>query len=223
MAILIRSFLASGALCASLFALAWLPAQAQTVYRIVGPDGKVSFSDKPPADATQRAAPAGRAAGAGASDGPSLPFELRQVATRYPVTLYTGLACAPCDNGRNLLATRGVPFTERTVKTPEDGEALGRLMGGMTLPMLTIGAQQVRGFSATEWTQYLDAAGYPKTSALPAGYRRGDATPLAPVVQEAAARPAAAPNQPAAAPQGQPPAPPAADRPNPANPAGIRF
>ena len=55
--------------------------------------------------------------------------ELRQVATRYPVVLYTGDNCAPCNSGRNLLNARGVPYTEKTVTTNEDAEALKRMAG----------------------------------------------------------------------------------------------
>jgi hypothetical protein len=52
--------------------------QAQTIYRIVGTDGKVTFSDKPPATAEQ-----GKVAGTGvgansASANGALPFELRR-------------------------------------------------------------------------------------------------------------------------------------------------
>ena len=39
-----------------LMALASVVAQAQGVYRIVGPDGKVTFSDRPPAEATAQPA-----------------------------------------------------------------------------------------------------------------------------------------------------------------------
>ena len=58
-----------------------------------------------------------------------LPYELRQVVQRYPVTLYTSDECGPCGAGRSLLVTRGVPFEERTVKTNEDVDALQRLSG----------------------------------------------------------------------------------------------
>ncbi len=63
-------------------------AQAQTIYRIVGADGKVTFSDKPPLSAEQgKVATTG--AGAAATNGGNLPFELRQVVGKYPVTMYT--------------------------------------------------------------------------------------------------------------------------------------
>lgn len=160
---------------------------AQGVYRIVGPDGKVSYSDQPP-PATANARPVGGAAAP--ATGGALPAELRQASSRYPVTLYAAASdCAPCDNGRNFLTARGIPFSEKTVTSPDDIAAFKRLSGASSLPLLTVGGQHLKGYSESEWTQYLDAAGYPKKSALPAGYRRSTATPL--VEAKAAAAPAA--------------------------------
>ena len=147
-------------------------AQAQTVYRIVGADGKVTFSDKPPVDVQQGKIATTGVGAAATSANSSLPFELRQIATKYPVVLYTSSSCAPCDSGRTLLNSRGVPFKERTIITNEDRAALQRQMGDTSLPYLTVGGQRIRGMSESEWTQYLDAAGYPKTSKLPVGYQR---------------------------------------------------
>ena len=211
-----------------------LHAHAQQVFRIVGPDGKVTFSDKPPEVATPAptgSTPAGARATSAASAGapaPALPFALRQVATRYPVVLYTGKNCAPCGLGRSLLATRGIPFAEKTVNGNDDIDALQRLSGGTTLPFLTIGGQQIKGFSELEWTQFLDAAGYPKTSQLPAGYRQAAAAPL--VASQSADAPAAQGTRPLAASAGgqspvaaDAPPPPPPESETPANPAGIRF
>ena len=164
-------------------------AQAQTVYRIVGADGKVTFSDKPPVTANQGKV-VGTGVGAnGAASNVGLPFELRQVASKYPVTLYTSSKCAPCDTGRALLAGRGVPFVERTVNTTEDSESLQRISGDTSLPFLTIGGQRLKGFTDAEWTQYLDAAGYPKSSLLNANYRNPAPTPLVAVQKPAPAAP----------------------------------
>jgi glutaredoxin len=190
--------------------------QAQTIYRIVGADGKVTFSDKPPVSAEQgKVASTGVGAGGGTS-GSALPFELRQVANKFPVTLYTSAECAPCATGRNLLSGRGVPFNERTVNTAEDTASLQRISGETSLPLLTVGGQKIRGFSDAEWTQYLDAAGYPKTSALPPGYRNVPASPLVSVQAPAAAKP-----KPEAQPEPTPAPPP--QGPTPSNPAGITF
>lgn len=199
-------------------AAAWSPdASSQQIYRIVTPDGRVTFSDRPPADAAAKAgsAPVTPSAGTAASDTASLPFELRQAAAAYPVTLYTGPECPPCQSARAMLTTRGIPFAEKTVTTNEDIEALRRLAGSPTLPVATIGGQQLRGYSEQEWGQYLDAAGYPQTSQLPPGFRRAPATPM---VAVAPARPAASAPATASAPPAPPPLPPT----TPYN-GGIRF
>jgi glutaredoxin len=199
----------------ALAALGSFAVQAQAVYRIVGPDGRVTFSDRPPPEGAQRSQ---RGGGFEAASGSSaLPFELRNVVSRYPVTLYTSANCAPCASGRNLLASRGVPFSERTVSSQEDIDALQRLSGGQTIPFLTIGGQQLRGYSEIEWAQFLDAAGYPKTSQLPAGYRNPAAAPLVAAQRPPAESPGGAPQQ------AEAPPPPAPAGPAPTNPAGIRF
>jgi glutaredoxin len=191
--------------------------QAQPVYRIVGPDGKVTFSDKPPPAASNAKVTAAGADGARGVAIASLPFELRKVAGQYPVTLYSGENCGPCASARSLLTTRGVPFAEKTIATNEDMQALQRISGDSSLPFLTIGSQQLKGFSDAEWTQFLDAAGYPKSSVLPASYRQAPATPLVTVA------PAPAPANTAAARPAAPAAPSAPAAPAPSNPAGIRF
>ena len=199
------------AACA-LFAGATTLTNAQPVYRIVGADGKVTFSDKPPVEAKVKiTSAAGKSSGGIANS--SLPFELRQVAQKYPVTLYTGENCGPCQSARSMLITRGVPFSEKTVSTLEDSQALQRLSGESSLPFATIGGQQLKGFSDAEWTQFLNAAGYPAASVLPSSYRQPAATPL---VIVAAAPPAVVAPARAAAQAPQP-------TPAMANPSGIRF
>lgn len=196
---------------------AWsLVAGAQQVYRITGPDGRVTFSDRPP--------PSGAAASiapvvnlSGSESLAALPFELRAVAERYPVTLYARPGCAPCDSGRNYLNRRGIPFSEKTVHSLEDVEALQRLAGSPTLPFMTIGGQQLKGYSEAEWGQFLDAAGYPKTSQLPNGYRNPPAAPLVAATQPTTPTAQSAPAQ--RAPQGLP----TPTTPTPSNPAGIQF
>lgn len=202
--------------------LACAGAQAQAVYRIVGPDGKITFSDRAP---DTSAKPSATGAAPAINAGAGLPFELSKVAQRFPVTLYTGNDCSPCMGARNLLIGRGVPFTERTVNSNEDIDALRKLSGDTSLPFGTIGGQRMAGFSSSEWSQYLDAAGYPKQSQLPTGYRSPAATPLVAVAAApAAAAPGASDAEPAAtSPRPVPRPTPGSGSPAPSNPAGIRF
>ena len=143
-------------------------AQAQGVQRIVSPDGRVTYTDRAltgpaPAASTQSSAsaapqtpPSGNAA-APAIDVAALPFALRQAATRYPVTLYTGDKCNPCNSARELLQKRGVPFTEKTITTAADGQAFAALGADNVLPLITIGTQRISGFLAADLNRYLDA------------------------------------------------------------------
>lgn len=186
-----------------------LGAQAQGVQRIVGPDGKVTYTD--------RAAPASASTSATTpSETAPLPYALRQAVQRYPVTLYTGDKCNPCNSARELLQKRGVPFTEKTITTAEDGQAFAALGAENALPLITIGTQRVSGFLAADLNRYLDAAGYPAESQLPRTHRNPAPQPLAP----AAAPTPAAPKVDTPAPPAAPTAPVAAP---PSNPAGIRF
>jgi hypothetical protein len=205
----------------SLFAaVAWAmvaAASAQTVYRIVGADGKITFSDKPPITPEQGKVASTGIGANGSSTGNSLPFELRQIASRFPVTLYSSADCQPCATGRTFLSGRGIPFNERTVTTADDNAALHRISGGdSALPLLSIGAQKLRGFSDSEWGQYLDLAGYPKSSTLPNGYKNPAATPLVAVQAPAVAKPKPEPVV-------EPTTPPPVTGPTPSNPTGIKF
>ena len=193
--------------------------QAQ-VYRSSGPGG-VSYSDQPPpAQAGRQVAPLG--GDTRRSGSATLPYTLSQTVQRFPVTLYTSADCPPCVSGRNLLIQRGVPFSEKTVQSNEDIAALQRLAGASQVPVLTIGGQRLSGYSDQEWSQYLDAAGYPRTSQLPAAYLRPAATPL--VAQSPVPAAATGTAREATAPAAATPAEPSIAPPrNATNPAGIRF
>lgn len=190
--------------CAPLLLVA-LHSHAQ--YKVTGPDGKVTYTDRPPISTDSKVTSMNARSGASEV---SLPLDLRRAVSRYPVTLFvTGAGCEPCDAGRTLLRQRGIPFSERQVQTPEDSDALERLSGGRDAPTLSIGAQVLRGLSPEIWGSYLDAAGYPRESQLPANYQYPAAAPVV-----ARTPPPRAPEQAAAE-------TPAAARTS--NPAGIKF
>jgi hypothetical protein len=193
---MLKVLLSSAALAGALA----VPLPAHALYKVVGPDGRVTYSDRAPtATPTSARVEAFRPGHSSAQD-PGLPFELRQLTQRYPVVLYTSEDCGPCDRGRQLLLQRGVPFTERKLVTEEDGKAFDKLGAGRTLPGLAVGSRQLRGLNTADWASYLDAAGYPKESRLPAGWKPPAATPLTPPVDRTANRQAATPGTPTSPP-----------------------
>ena len=177
---------AAGALALAVATTASIrPAWAQ--FKVIGPDGSVTYTDRAPVDAgakvqtlrrdgstSSAAAPPAASSNAAAN----LPFELRTLVARFPVTLFTGTDCAPCSQGRSLLVQRGVPFAERTVDSDDDVAALQRLTRGRSLPALTVGGQALRGFQEQDWSVTLDLAGYPKDSRLPRNWQPAPASPL---------------------------------------------
>lgn len=170
-----------------LLALAASPAHA--LFKVVGPDGRVTYTDRAPGPADGRMQPVSKETGR-ASD-LQLPYALRQVASRFPVTLYTAVDCGDaCTMARSFLSRRGVPYAERTAKTAEEREAWERIVGGTQAPTLTVGSQSLRGFAPAAWDETLDVAGYPKNSLLPASWQPPAPVPL---IAPSAAAPSPAP------------------------------
>jgi glutaredoxin len=113
---------------------------------------------------------------------------------KNPVTLYSAPTCGDvCANGRTLLQGRGIPYSERNaVATPSDAEELKKLIGVLEVPVLTVGANTLKGYSEDQWNSALDSAGYPR-SLLP-----GQVPPKYPEPPAAKPAPPAAPATPAA-------------------------
>ena len=137
---------------------------AQTnVYRWVDKDGKVHFSDSPPpkevTNATQKSM------GGGGNDLSQLPYATQVAMKKSPVTMFMSGDCGePCDQGRALLAQRGIPYTQRNAQAnPADAEALKKAAGQLQVPVLVVGDNVLKGYSDSSWNGALDAAGYPRT------------------------------------------------------------
>lgn len=188
-------------------------AQAQ-LYKWVGPDGKVTYSDTPPPKSAARVET--KTTISGGLDTSNLPYELALAVRNHPVTLYTTKDCSSCDQGRALLSSRGVPFAEKTVNTPEDAAQFRAAGGDEKLPLLTIGRTKERGFEPGAWNSALTVAGYPANNVLPKSYRNPPAVAAAPQ------KPAAKKEEPKQLAVEQPPAtdlPPATGN----APPGFRF
>ena len=88
-------------------------------YKYVGPDGRVVYSDQqpPPAAKGVPKPPVAGNVASPTSTTSSLPYALQQPVKTFPVTIYTTSDCDACNLGRALLSKRGIPFSEKTVKT----------------------------------------------------------------------------------------------------------
>lgn len=135
-------------------------AQAQT-YRWVDGNGRTVISDTPPTGKTRQVEKT--ADESKPDDG--LTYATRKAATAFPVTLYTAADCVvDCQQARQMLAARHIPFTEKPIKTAIDAAEVKQLFGDVFVPSLKVGNQRSRGFESGAWDSLLDLAGYPKPS-----------------------------------------------------------
>lgn len=141
--------------------LALIPsiAQAGELYRWVDGGGKVYYGDAPPPDAALVEYMKFPDAEMPDAD---LPYATRRAQQSFPVTLYVADNCAEyCDQARNLLVKRGIPFIEKTLSTREELDAFRALSGSTSVPTLGVGRNFLKGFLAGQWHNELDIAGYP--------------------------------------------------------------
>jgi glutaredoxin len=179
-------------------ALLLAPTVAAQTYRWVDKDGKVHYSQTPPqpADATkvQR-----RSVSGSMVETSQLPYATQQAAKNFPVTIYTSENCIePCKEARALLSGRGVPFREVAVADDKGRDELKKVSGSNEVPVLAVGKQVTKGYSADMWHTALDSAGYPRNApplAAKAQKPEAPAAATAETPQQAAAEPA--PQQPA--------------------------
>jgi glutaredoxin len=140
-------------------------AAAQGAYRWIDNEGRLHFTDTPPPKGAAKKVETMKR-GATAAD-ETLPFATRKAMEEFPVVVYvTGTCGDPCQQGRDLLKQRGVPFAETDVGSAE-GQAAFKAATGQTaenVPILAVGSHRSTGFLAGEWNGLLDAAGYPKSA-----------------------------------------------------------
>jgi len=148
-----------------------LGAQAGELYQWVGEDGRVHYSDTPPADATKAVR---KKLGRNVEANEDISYEARRAQQNFPVTLYVGESCVePCALARALLRKRGIPYSEKLLKTKDEIDEFHKLSGSNDSPTLAVGKTYLGGFFESKWSSELDVAGYPKT----ATYRQQIAPP----------------------------------------------
>ncbi len=137
-------------------------AQAGELYRWVDKEGRVHYGDAPLPGSEDA-----ELLKLGSEPTPSedLPYETRRALQNFPVTLYTFPACgSACQQARDLLTKRGIPFTEKSLVNQEEIDAFRKESGDSQMPALTIGRTWLRGLLAEQWNKELDFAGYPQAA-----------------------------------------------------------
>lgn len=137
-----------------------LAVQAGELYRWKDSSGKVHYGDTVPPGATRVEA---KKLPNATTPNEDLPYETRRARQNFPVTLYVADNCGePCNRARSLLTERGIPFSEKLLRTEKEVEEFKKLFGSDTAPALSVGRTFLKSFQAGQWHDELSIAGYPK-------------------------------------------------------------
>jgi glutaredoxin len=146
-------------------ALLFAATVAAQAYRWVDKDGKIHYSQTPPPP-TESTNVQKRSVGGSVVETSQLPYATQQAVTNFPVTLYTAENCVEaCKEARTLLSQRGVPFRDVAIADDTTRAELKRVSGGDEVPVLAVGKQVTKGYTADVWHAALDNAGYPRSAA----------------------------------------------------------
>jgi len=138
-------------------------ASADTVYKAVGPDGEVTYTDKPPADRA-------RASTLEFHNLPSSPLPAQVLrfreqleksaqgrinAARAPragdVALFTASWCGHCRRAKAHLAAAQISYVEYDIENVDGMRAFIGAGGGGGVPLLLAGDKRVQGYSAAAY------------------------------------------------------------------------
>ena len=157
-------------------ATASTPLAAAQLYQWKDAQGRMVYSDQAPPSSV-RDAQQKSFKGSVIEGGES--YAAKTAREKYPITLYASACGAPCDQARQLLADRGVPFGSKDPQaSPEAQAELQKLTGRSSVPVLVVGSDKIDGFETGQWQAALDRAGYPKSA--PAGRKPAPAAAPAP-------------------------------------------
>ena len=144
-------------------------------YRWVDENGRVHYTDTPPPASAKNAQKKNLK---GSELGQQESYEMMQATRNAPVTLYTFTEChAPCQMARDVLNKRGVPFREKQVSSQQMLDELQKVSGGLSVPVLVVGAQVEKNASPDAFNQALDNAGYPRAGVAKPRNQQAPAVP----------------------------------------------
>ncbi|MEO8185932.1 MAG: glutaredoxin family protein [Burkholderiaceae bacterium] len=150
------------AVCLLSLALA-MSASAETVYKVVGPDGEITYSDKPPSDRARTNTLEFRNLPSSPLPAHVLRFreqleksaESRISAARAPragdVALFTASWCGHCKRAKAHLAAAQIGYVEYDIESVDGMRAFIGAGGSGGVPLLVAGDRRIQGYSAAAY------------------------------------------------------------------------
>ena len=162
-------------------------AQADTLYKWVDSQGRISYHDQPPPEGAGYRVEE-KVLGTGNKHKEE--DKLAKIVEKFPVVLYSVPDCGSCDLARLYLQKRKVPFTEQNLNAdPELQQTLKKKIGSLSAPTLMIGEKVMKGYVESVLEGELDGAGYPKIEASESSASESQGNDKAPAPSDSGYRP----------------------------------
>lgn len=148
----------------ALFCAGSLLAHADTLYKSVGPDGKITYSDKPPIKGNVekklifRNLPSTKLPASASSkltqvgDKTAISKPKANVAA---VTLYTASWCGYCKQAKAYLANQKINYREVDIESQDGMVEFSQAGGSGAVPLLIAGKESLQGFSPEAYDDIL--------------------------------------------------------------------
>lgn len=146
-------------------------AHAETLYKVVGPDGRITYTDRPPADGKSTTT-------LRIVDAPSSPLppsvlkyqaelqksmqnrlaQMKKMDSSDTPVFFSASWCGYCKQAKAYLQSRGISHQEIDIDTPDGGRAFFEAGGRQGVPLIIAGGKRQQGFSAGSYDSFFGAS-----------------------------------------------------------------
>jgi len=132
------------------------PAGKAEVYKVTGPDGRVTYTDshsegddKTKVEVVKIDSYSSSAEVSSVEDGAAL----------RKVTIFTTEWCGVCRKAKSYMTSHGVAYDEFDIEKSRSAKAKFDQLGGRAVPVILVGKEKMIGFSPSKFEAMLDDAG----------------------------------------------------------------
>lgn len=138
------------------FVLGFVPVGNAEVYKLIGPDGKVMYTDSRANNGNSTKI---ETVEIDSYAGPAEVSPVGDSAASQKVTIFTTEWCGVCRKAKAYMASHGIAFEELDIEKSRFAREKFDRLGGRAVPVILIGKERMTGFSPARFEAMLIDAG----------------------------------------------------------------